>query len=66
MKKIVRKDGKIYEVWSNDASFRHTTWKEIGTYEEEETTESPSVEETVEKTYIAKKKRRKSSPNANI
>lgn len=35
MKKIVRKDGKIYEVWSNDATFRHTTWSVIGTYEEE-------------------------------
>lgn len=35
MEKIVKKDGKIYNVWSNDASFRHTTWTVIGTYEEE-------------------------------
>lgn len=38
MKKIIRKEGKIYEVWSNDASFRHTTWTVIGTYDEENAT----------------------------
>lgn len=34
MNKIVRKDGKIYDVWSNDGSFKHTTWTLIGTYDE--------------------------------
>lgn len=34
MNKIVRKEGKIYDVWSNDGSFRHTTWRIIGEYDE--------------------------------
>lgn len=54
MKKIVKKDGKIYEVFSNDASFRHTTWTEVGTYDE------PVVEDNEEKIVNKRKKRDKS------
>lgn len=34
MEKIVKKDGKIILIRSNDGSFRHTTEYIIGTYEE--------------------------------
>lgn len=49
MNKIVRKDGKIYDVWSNDGSFKHTTWTLIGTYEEEDDKPIEQVEKPSKK-----------------